>query len=203
MAIIGSVELGLDDEDDIDQQERRDRLQNILCAAKRIKQLNQHIMGLGRIMAEQPVPVNLLELFEQCMKMYGDLLKKDKVAVTLETDGQTYVANVSSFGLEQVFKNLILNAVEAMQDRGTKQIGIAFGRNPKKREIEISIEDTGVGIEHARLSKVFAPYYTSKPEGNGIGLAVVRNVIEQYKGRIQVKSRPGEGTRFLVSLPAL
>ncbi len=204
MAIIGSAELSLDDEGtEIDPEERRARLENIIGASKRIKQINKHIMGLGRMMSEQPSPVNLLELMEQCLSMNADLLKKERVAVTLETDGQSFVSNVSSFGLEQVFKNLILNAVEAMSFCDIKQIRVAFSRNDKTQEIEISIEDTGIGIVPAKLAKIFTPYYTSKPQGNGIGLAVVKHVVQQFKGRVQVKSWPGEGSHFFVSLPAI
>ena len=204
MAIIGSAELSLDDEGaEFDPQERRARLENIIGASKRIKEINQHIMGLGRMMSEKPSPVNLLDLMEQCLSMNADLLKKERVALVLETDGQSFVSNVSSFGMEQVFKNLILNAVEAMKACDSKQIRIALSRNEKKNENELIIEDTGVGIEPAELSKIFTPYYTSKPQGNGIGLAVVKHVTEEFNGRVQVKSWPGEGSHFFISLPAI
>ncbi len=204
MAIIGSAELGLDEVEEMAYpKETRVRLQNIIGASKRIQQINREIMGLGRIMADHPAPVDLLELMDQCLDMYADLLKKEMVTITLEAEDQSFVANVSSFGLEQVFKNMILNAVEAMQGRDGKQIRIAFGLDEEKRQIEISIEDTGVGIESAKLSKIFEPHYTNKPQGNGVGLAVVKHVIEQFDGRIHVRSWPGEGSHFLISLPTM
>lgn len=204
MAIIGSAELGLHYGLSEDNREKlRGRLNNIIGAAKQIQQINQQIMGLGRVMVEKPAPVDLRKILDHCLEMYRDLLKEKKMIVSLETDGNEYVATGSSYALEQVFKNLLLNAMEAVEESALKQINIALRRNQMNRDIEISIEDTGIGIEPAKLSKVFTPYYTSKPHGNGIGLAIAKSVVEQFKGRIQVKSWLGEGTHFLVTLPAL
>ncbi len=205
MAIIGSAELSLDDaaSDGYNPMDQLSRLKHIVASAKRIQRINHQVMGLGRIMAEEPSPVDLLPILKQCLKMYEDLLKKKRISVNLKTGRQRYIAMVSHFAMEQAFKNLLLNAVEALEGCDGKQLTLRLRHNRQNQEIQISIEDNGIGIEPNKLPKVFTQYYTSKSYGNGIGLAVVKQAVEQFNGRIKVKSRLGEGTHFGISLPAI
>ncbi len=202
MAIIGSAEMCLEDNQDSLKHEDLERLENIIGAAGRIELINRQIMGLGRIMTEPPAPVDILKILGQSLEMYKDLLKRKQVEARVKHNGTDYIAAASPFGLEQVFKNLILNAIEAMQECDPRQISITVGRFADTRQIQITLEDTGSGIEPSRLSKIFTPYYTNKSNGNGLGLAVVKSIIEQFNGTLQVRSRLGKGTIFNIVLPA-
>jgi signal transduction histidine kinase len=94
--------------------------------------------------------------------------------------------------------NLYLNAIQAMPQGGQLRV---HTRSAKDGAIHFHISDTGVGIPEEKQSQIFDPYYTTKPKGTGLGLAIVHKIVASHGGRITVKSRPGQGTRFHISLP--
>ncbi|HGY56266.1 MAG TPA: PAS domain-containing protein [Caldithrix abyssi] len=94
--------------------------------------------------------------------------------------------------LTQVFLNLFLNAIEAMEKEGQLEIGM----NTDGNKINITIRDNGSGISQENLSKIFDPFFTTKKEGTGLGLAIVYRIVENHNGSIEVESEPGEGTTF-------
>jgi two-component system, NtrC family, sensor kinase len=105
--------------------------------------------------------------------------------------------------LTQVLMALMLNAVDAMDDRrGT--LTVRTGRNSNRSdEVYVEIEDNGVGIPRADQSKIFEPFYTTKPpgRGTGLGLSICYGIVEDHRGRIEVESQPGRGSIFRVFLP--
>jgi two-component system NtrC family sensor kinase len=106
--------------------------------------------------------------------------------------------------LIQVLMALMLNAVDAMEDRRGK-LTVRTGRNSNSAdEVVVEIEDNGVGIPRADQSKIFEPFYTTKPpgRGTGLGLSICYGIVEAHQGRIEVDSQPGRGSIFRVFLPA-
>jgi PAS domain S-box-containing protein len=104
--------------------------------------------------------------------------------------------------MRQALGNLVQNAVEAMPKGGSLNVNAELlSVHAKKREVELRVSDTGYGIPPDRLEKIFLPFYTTKPKGTGLGLALVHKIILLHNGRIQVESREGEGTTFRVRLP--
>jgi two-component system NtrC family sensor kinase len=99
--------------------------------------------------------------------------------------------------LTQVFLNLIINAVEAMPGGGTLTVASAM----RGSWLTIDVQDTGAGLTSDEASRIFEPFYTTKADGTGLGLAVSYGIIQQHGGRIEVASAPGQGTRFTVRLP--
>jgi signal transduction histidine kinase len=95
--------------------------------------------------------------------------------------------------------NLIINAVEATDAGGTISISTTY--KPGLETIEIAVSDTGEGISEANLVRIFDPFYTTKDNGNGLGLAITHGIIEQHNGTIDVESQPGRGTTFTIKLP--
>ena len=79
------------------------------------------------------------------------------------------------------------------------------GRNNGEgvKEIQIIFEDTGIGIPKDNLPRVFNPFFSTRPEGTGLGLSITKNIVEQHEGKIEVKSRMGVGTKFIITLPAM
>jgi PAS domain S-box-containing protein len=128
------------------------------------------------------------------------------VSVEAEASGIAIEADVSSavppvYGdrelLQQVFVNLMRNAIEAMPGGGR----LHLSARPVEESIEIAVADTGVGIDPELLDKIFDLYVTTKSKGSGIGLSVVYRIVQLHGGEITVESRKGEGARFLVRLP--
>ena len=112
---------------------------------------------------------------------------------------QPLLAKVDRDQLIQVFLNLFLNSLEAMQEGGTLRIGIETGNDG---DFQIEIADTGPGVREADLPQLFEPFFTTKSRGTGLGLAVALQIVENHRGTIGVASRPGEGTTFTLNLPA-
>ncbi len=127
------------------------------------------------------------------------LLRRVKVSKTLALGLPLFLAN--RVKLEQVFLNLIVNAMEAMGGEGV--LSIFTDLDDKKNEIFIKIKDSGPGIDPADLARIFEPFYTKKNRcrGTGLGLAISHGIISRHGGRIEVASRPGEGATFTVHLP--
>ena len=110
--------------------------------------------------------------------------------------------------MEQAFLNIILNAQKAMPEGGTFTVS-TLSLPPRREdgrevcEIQISFEDTGVGISEENLPKIFNPFFSTRPDGTGLGLSITKNIVEQSGGKIEVKSRVHVGTKFIITLPAI
>ncbi|GAB4313404.1 MAG: hypothetical protein Kow0069_14450 [Promethearchaeota archaeon] len=120
--------------------------------------------------------------------------------------------NIDASQIQQVLHNLLINAVQAMPHGGRVTVA---ARNapadavtglplpPDKEYVEVSVTDEGVGIEPEVLPRVFDPYFTTKPSGNGLGLTVVFSIVKKHGGHVTVRSEPGRGSTFAFYLPAV
>lgn len=143
--------------------------------------------------------VNLVPLVEETL-----LLLENHPAfgpahrVVRELSRRPVMAFADADKMRQVFWNICDNSLKAMPEGGTLTVEVEEGKNHVAR---IAFADTGVGLSPAQLEKVFEPFQGSFAGGTGLGLAIVYQIVEAHHGRIQVRSAPGEGTRFLVELP--
>ncbi len=132
-----------------------------------------------------------------------DILKNhvtfQNIKIKKKLDDNLPLIPIDSNKIKQVFLNLMLNASEAMPDGGSLVIISRLSEN--KRYIEIEFTDTGLGIPEENINKLFDPFFTTKAGGTGLGLAVSYGIIEQHKGKIEVKSRQGLGSTFIIRLP--
>ena len=105
--------------------------------------------------------------------------------------------------INQIFINLVTNAVQAMDGSGTLTIATRYLPANDGDSVEVSFEDTGCGIPKAHLEKVMDPFFTTKPvgEGTGLGLSIVRQIVEQHQGQIFIDSEEGRGTRITLNFP--
>lgn len=103
--------------------------------------------------------------------------------------------------MQQVLFNIILNAMQAMKEGGTLTIETDLDERGGDRFIQIRIGDTGKGIPPDQLERIFVPFFTTKTQGTGLGLPICRQLVEQHGGRIQVQSKEGDGTTFILELP--
>jgi two-component system NtrC family sensor kinase len=101
--------------------------------------------------------------------------------------------------IEQVFINLLLNALQAVEENGVVTVKSAV--DPKQDSIRVEITDNGCGIAVNDIKKIFEPFYSTKKKGTGLGLAVSYGIVKNHQGDIRVFSAPGEITRFTVELP--
>ncbi len=101
--------------------------------------------------------------------------------------------------IEQVIKNIVINAVQAMPHGGA--LTVSTYRHPQQEIVDIDFTDTGVGIPANKMDKICAPFFTTKTKGTGLGLAIARKIIETHGGRLVIRSTPGEGSTFTIQLP--
>jgi signal transduction histidine kinase len=101
--------------------------------------------------------------------------------------------------LRKAFLNLMLNALEAIGARGRLTVSTLY--SPETRTVTVAIEDTGPGMSDETLARVFDLFFTTKPEGTGLGMAIARSVIDRHAGELTLQSAPGHGTRVRVRLP--
>jgi signal transduction histidine kinase len=105
--------------------------------------------------------------------------------------------------LQQVFMNLLLNAVEAIGNNGELTITTEMVTDKNNvRALKLSIRDTGMGITPENLTRMFEPFFTTKKNGTGLGLSITRRIVEEHRGTIEIQSEAGRGTTFILLLPA-
>jgi signal transduction histidine kinase len=185
-----------------DAETIKECLTDIIKATRNIQTINKELLGLGRTAAKDEIErVDIKALVANCIDMFKDLMSLKGVSIEKDLSGEDLCVLGSKFGLEQLFKNLILNAVDSMDGRPEKLLKIKAEADPNASSVSVYIQDTGCGIPAASVNTIFTPYFTSKKGGTGLGLAVVKRIVEDHRGAIQVRSEEGEGTTFTISLP--
>ena len=122
-------------------------------------------------------------------------------SITLHSELEAGMPNIlaNRVQLQQVFMNLMLNAIEAMKETGG-ELTIRSRLNPQG-QLVISISDTGVGLPAENAERIFEAFHTTKPQGTGMGLAITRSIVESYGGRIWATANQGAGATFHFTLP--
>ena len=167
-----------------------------------IKHLNsrvEQILDFARPVHLNLRPANLIEMVNDVVELIRPQLTGNKVEVRLSTDQQPATGMFDDSSIRGALLNVMLNAIEAMPSGGT--LSIAIDRTPETLRLEIT--DTGRGIGEEEANKIFEPFYTTKAQGLGLGMPYARKMIEQHGGSISLTSRPGQGTRILISLPVV
>jgi PAS domain S-box-containing protein len=137
------------------------------------------------------------EVLEETLKLLKTEFGNRCIEVSVDIPEAVPLVKLDRQQIKQVFFNLVKNALDAMPDGGS--LKIAFGVDDAF--VDISFVDTGCGIAVEEMGHVFDPYYTTKPKGNGLGLMIVRRIIEDHGGEIEVASKSGQGTCFKIRLP--
>ncbi len=146
-------------------------------------------------------PCELDKVLDRSIELFQPEIERLHVDVTRDyhTNGKLQAADPSL--LHQAFLNLLLNAIQAMPEGGS--LNVAVTSSPNGQGTEIRVRDTGDGIDPETLKKVFNPFYTTKEKGSGLGLPIVKSIIESHRGTIGIESSPDQGTAVIIQLPEL
>ena len=175
-------------------------LTEIRRAAERAAELTRQLLAFGRRQVLQPQPLEVGAVVRGVEAMVRRLVGEDvELVVRLDPDGGTVLADPGQ--LEQVVVNLAVNARDAMPTGGTLTMLTYPTRRGDAPYVALEVSDTGVGMDDATRSRVFEPFFTTRPDGVGLGLASVYGIVTQSEGEIEVKSEPGRGATFTVLLP--
>lgn len=163
----------------------------------------REVMHLGRPGPRQDVPQDLCELVRGTLSLLRNAgrTKHMQVDVSLPATPVTVIADRTR--IEQILVNLVGNAADAVGALPHARRRIRVSVSAVDGRATLDVEDTGTGIAPEQLASIFEPYFTTKPpgKGTGLGLPVVRQIVEGYGGAIEVTSTVGEGARFRVTLP--
>jgi len=177
-------------------------LKDIEEQSKKCKAIIQSLLKFSRASVKQDFqPTDVNSILRETFVFVKHQLEKHKVRLeqVLCTSLPPVAGHASQ--LQQVFTNLILNAIQSMPDGG--KLTVLTKVSEDKRSLEISFADTGEGISEENLSKIFEPFFTTKKvgQGTGLGLSVSYGIIKDHKGEIIAESGVGKGTTFIVTVP--
>jgi two-component system NtrC family sensor kinase len=169
--------------------------------ANRISDLVAQLRGTYASGSKSMMHVHVLELLMEVRDLLAPQLKKHQVE-WCQADGlQPYTVMAVRNNLKQVFINLCLNAMEAMEAEQNAQIMVSLHSSPDGKRVGIDFHNTGPLISDETLPFIFDPFFTTKKNGTGLGLSISYEIIKQHHGEIMVENTPGNGVTFTVWLP--
>jgi two-component system NtrC family sensor kinase len=182
-------------------EDKLDMVQDIIKETERSKVIVRNLLDFARASDYRNVPMNLEILLENSVRLVHNRVKLAKIELETRMAADLPPVHGDEQALQQVFINLILNAVDALPPRG--RILITAAKSRQAGFIEIKVIDNGPGIPEHILPRIFDPFFTTKvkEKGTGLGLSVSQGIVRRLGGNIDVESRPGTGTTFIVLLP--
>jgi two-component system nitrogen regulation sensor histidine kinase NtrY len=168
---------------------------SIVEEVEKLRRLADEFARFARLPAPQKAPGDLNETIRRCLLLYESTPGS---SIVFEP-GKVPVLAFDADQMTEVIHNLVRNSLQA----GATEIRVSTGVKPEaESEVVLSVADNGEGMDEATLRQVFAPYFTTRTAGTGLGMAIVQRIITEHGGRIAVDSQRGAGTRFLILLPA-
>lgn len=195
-AILGYAELL---EASAADEKSRTRAHQIVEQVRRVTDLLQTLLNVARPRRAEPAVLGVADVLDHGVEFFREKLKGRGIVVERDYGCRPSVV-ADRDRLEQVFLNLVVNAADAMPSGGTLSARIDC---PAPDAVEVSIEDTGVGIAPGDLERIFDAFYTTKErgKGTGLGLLVSQRIVTEHGGTLRVNSEVGKGTRFTIVLP--
>jgi len=147
-------------------------------------------------------PTDLREVIGEVVRLTEAEASTQKIEVEFRSDSTLPLIQADYGQLRQAILNLFINAMQAMPNGGKLSVSIRAARASDGKEgVAVEFKDTGIGIPPENIPHLFEPYFTTKVNGFGLGLAIVSRIVEDHGGSIRVESQPGQGARFILSLP--
>ena len=139
----------------------------------------------------------LEQILEKNLLLLQPELDKGNISINNNINGRSFKLKADAEMLFRAFLNIFLNAIQSMEKGGSMNLCI----REEKDHYEIDITDTGCGINKKDLNSIFNPFFTTKVRGSGLGLSIVKNIIEGHNGSIHIETKEGEGTKVTIDLP--
>jgi two-component system sensor histidine kinase HydH len=165
----------------------------------RLNRVISQLLDYARPMTMQRQEVSIQDIIRHALRMIEAQAREKGITLQADLPTEIPAAGIDADRMKQVFLNLYLNALGAMETGGMLSVALTGMTDGRMR---IEVRDTGVGIAPQDLGCIFDPYFTTKPSGAGLGLAIVQKIIDAHGGEIQVASTPGQGTTITILLPA-
>ena len=183
-----------------DRSEFERSIKQIQTQGKRCKEITHKLLSFARQTDSTAQDVKIETVIEEMVALSSQRTKYSLVQINTEVAQNLPSIRASVSDLQQVFFNLINNAIDAMEEQG---VTLTLSWKQQDSFIVTKVSDTGKGIPEANLDRIFDPFFTTKPvgKGTGLGLSICYGIIEKMGGKIDVQSKVGSGTTFLIYLP--
>jgi signal transduction histidine kinase len=179
----------------------KEGLDIIIRETVRCKTIIQELLEFSRDREPQKEMVNPNTILEKALKMLENEFRLHHIQIEKQLSDDLQETMLDENQIEQIFVNLLLNAVQAIEEKGVITVTSRMDENRKRALIEIA--DTGSGIASENMVKIFEPFFSTKTKGTGLGLAVSYAIVKNHQGDINAVSKPGEGTRFVLEFPII
>lgn len=197
-AISGSVQV-LKDESEL-KKEQKELMDIIVSESQRVSHSIEQFLNLASPGPRTFSRINLADILKETLTLLqgsGQLNGNVQVKGNYESKDIQFYGNINQF--KQLFWNLLRNALKAMPDGGTLSVDL---EQRKKGEIQLRFADTGIGMPKEKAERIFEPFYSGFEDGQGLGMAIVRKIVDDYRGKIRVVSEPDKGTEIIIILPS-
>ena len=200
-AIVGYSDLSVSRMDPQDPE--IESLKQIRLAGERASVLTRQLLLLGRRQINEPVVLSLALVAKNMQKILQSMLG-EKVTLNLEVEEEGLAIEADQGQIEQVLMNLCVNARDAIEGFGTVKISIGSIESEGGQDVYLYVDDDGGGVDRETQARMFEPYFSTKPieKGTGLGLSIVYGIMQQSRGRVEVRSKLGEGTSMRLFFPA-
>jgi len=183
-------------------EEAREAARRIVRDGKRAGEVIARIRSLTKREATPREKLDLNETIREVLDLVGDKAKKE--AVTIRTQFDRDLARVlgDRVQLQQVVLNLVMNGIEALSSVKTRARDLFITtRNIDVDQVQVTVQDSGPGIDPDAIGKMFDPFYTTKPDGMGMGLSICRSILQNHGGRLWAAANEVPGTSFHFTVP--
>ena len=174
--------------------------ESIEICKQQIRRLDGILRGfLSALRPQRPnlMPGSVADPLKSCLATLRQQFEEHRINVTLDVPAALPSVALDANQMEQVFFNLLKNALEALPDGGA----IAIALTADDDTVSVRFQDNGVGMTSEQLAHLFEPYRTSKEHGTGLGLMITSRIVKDHGGSIATESEPGKGTTFTIKLP--
>ena len=199
VAAVDELRIALDNNENL-RDLLRVTLPDLERVGEHITAHGQRLLQLARPGPDHVGPLDLNTLPTDIVAMLRGAGRLRRIEVAIHRAAEPIIVTVNRTRIEQILVNLIVNAVDAIGERDG-QIGISVAPSADGARVVCEVSDSGSGIPPDVLGRIFDPFFTTKAEGTGLGLPVVREIVESYGGSLRVRSVVGEGTTFTFDLP--
>ncbi|GIW82388.1 MAG: hypothetical protein KatS3mg105_4195 [Gemmatales bacterium] len=181
------------------QRERRayDRIKRLQNECRRLIDKSNDFLRFARVKDLELTPANLPEVLAEMTDFFGPTARKNNIDLKVFVPASLPQVMLDREMFKQALLNLMLNAQQAMPDGGELTLQ-AFADNDG---VHLNLIDTGKGMNETVVTRIFRPFYTTRPDGSGLGLPTAKKIIEAHGGSIDVESEVSKGTKFTIHLP--
>ncbi len=186
---------------DVQEPKKQAIIKSVLLEVDRINDILAGLLSFSKQNNPVKREFDLIAIIDQSVELIKNTRIKKQITFTVTYFASSALIIADSDQLKQVFMNVILNAIDAIDEEGVIKIDVQPSRIEGTMYYTIIITDSGKGIDAENIEKIFDPFYTTKDEGTGLGLSITYGIVQRHQGNIEITNHPGSGVQVTIQLP--